>query len=399
MTSAFRLFFGICVFALLFCCSGNARATTCPKVLESIQAGQDWFVNAQRPNGLFTYQFFPFENRVGDDDNVVRQMGSFWALVETLDYNKNDEVLQTIDNFREKIGTMIIRSKAGDEDIAYIEFEGIGKLNTSALYVLSLMSLVERNIELTEQEKKDLPLFVRGLRLMYDEKGGFFYIYYVPAEHNRITPYGSGEALFALAKYYEYTGELEEMKWLYGAFNQYYDRFLKDEEDFYATPSRAFFSWSIYALEIINQHFPIEYDQTVKQLLRLAWKKRAGNPKCRDNGCILAMNVGDGTFFEGMVQAYKMALQHETDPEEIQKIRSYIDMALSNFMGLQILDVENFQREFRYMGKPEAVRGALCWSPKCTYIRNDATQHVISAFIYYADFFCRKEVEALNIKH
>lgn len=369
-----------------------AKAQTCPDIKNSILAGQDWIVHAQKPNGLFTYEYFPFENRVSDDDNIVRQVGTFWALVETLRFRKTPRELAVVNNFRDHVNKMIVRAPAGNSEVAYVEYNELGKLNTTALYVLAIMGLIENDVELTEKEEELLPLLINGLKKMSDEKGGFFYIYYVEGEKNHITPYGSGEALFALAKYYEHIGDKEGLKWTYEAFKKYFDRFLKDEDDFRVTPARGFFSWGIYALEIINRTFPVEYDETVKGLLRIAMGTRAKNAECRDRGCMLAMNVGDGTFFEGMIQAYKMALQHEKDPDAIEEIRTYIDLALRDYIALQILDVDNFQVEYRYLGDPKKVYGAVCWDSQCQRIRNDTTQHVVSAFMYYHDFFCSEKV-------
>ncbi|HPF78604.1 MAG TPA: hypothetical protein PLF01_04845 [Alphaproteobacteria bacterium] len=373
----------------LLCLPSVAQAQTCQGVSDRIVDGQKWIINAQRDNGLFTYEYRPLEDRFTNEDNMVRQTGTFWVLIESLKYHRDDAVLATIEKFRKKISSMIIRSKAGDDDIAYIEFNGFGKINTSALYILSLLSLEEHGLELTEQEKKDMDLVITGMRKMSDEEGGFWYLYYLPKEHNIITSYGSGEALFALAKYYDKRNDMAGLEWTYKEFMKYFDRFLKNEDDFQVTEARAFFSWGIYALSIINQKFPIDYNKTVKHMVDMAFNKRKTNPLCKDRGCFLLPNLGDATFFEGIVQAYKLSLIYEKDPKEIQKLRDYLELALADYKDLQIIDIYKFRYEYRFEGRAKNVLGAFCWDKRCTQIRNDLTQHAVSAFIYYSEEFCK----------
>jgi hypothetical protein len=365
-------------------------AQSCENVSSRIVDGQSWIVNAQRDNGLFHYEYLPLEDKFTDDDNIVRQVGTFWSLVNSLDHSKNEKAVKAINKFRKKINTLVVRKTANDKDIAFIKFDGIGKLNTSALYVLSLLSLKEHGFKLTDQEASDLPLFINGLRLMSDEQGGFWYIYFLAKKQNIISSYGSGEAIFALAKYYDHINDIDGLKWSYEEFNKYYDRFLKHKTDFKATEARGFFSWGIYALAIINKKFPIKYEETIKPLLNLAFNERKLSPICKDKGCLAAENLGDSPFFEGVIQAYKMALLYENDETEIKKIRMFISLALKDFTELQIIDMPKFRKKYNFTGKEKNVRGAFCWDKNCYQIRNDMTQHVISALIYYSDQFCQK---------
>lgn len=378
-------------FLLTFSYTGHGFAQSCENVSSRIKQGQQWIVNAQQDNGLFTYEYKVHENKFTNDDNIVRQVGTFWALIDTLDYNKNAQVLKTIDNFRDHISSLIIRSKAWGEDIAYIEYKGYGKINTAALYVLALLSLKEKGVELTEQEELDLPLMVHGMRKMSNEEGGFWYIYYLQEKYNKISTYGSGEAIYALAKYYDHIDDIDGLKWTYNAFKKYYNRYLKHETDFYVTEARSFFSWSIYGLTIINKKFPIKYEDTVKPLLKLGFDKRESNPRCQNRGCFLAPNIADAAFSEGMVQAYKMALIYEKDEAEIAKIREYITLAIQDFSDLQITDLETFKKKYNYTGEEKPVLGAFCRSAECYTIRNDLTQHALSVFMYYHKQFCEGE--------
>ena len=366
----------------------KAQAQSCDSLLSGIQKGQNWIVSAQLPSGLFTYEYLIKEATFTENDNIVRQMGTFWALIETLDFSRNEEAVKAVETFRKKISSMVLYGKAGDEDIAYIEFNKYGKVNTTALYILSLMSLKERGFEWTEKEKKDIPLIINGIRKMSDDKGGFWYIYYLPEEYNMISTYGSGEVIYALAKFYDDTNDIDGLAWTYNEFTKYYNRYLKSEEDFYATEARAFFSWSIYGLAVINKKYPIKYYESVAPLLRLGFKKREQNQNCKDKGCLLGDNLGDAPFMEGMVHAYKLALIYEKDEAEIKKLKHYLDLGLKLFSSLQITDMEKFRKEYNYEGKEKYVLGAFCNNQGCEKVRNDLTQHALSAFMYYYKEFC-----------
>ncbi len=373
--------------------SGTSQPLSCQNIAERITLAQTWIMNAQRSDGLFIYEYLPLEDKFTDDDNIVRQVGTFWALTESLSYARNAETLAVISKFRDKIGRMIIRAKAKEEnkstDIAYIDFNGIGKLNTSALYVLSLLSLKNHNVPLTQQEEKDLPLFIEGLRKMSDEKGGFWYLYYLPKKDNKITSYGSGEALFALAKYYDHTNDIDNLKWVYKAFLKYDERFLKNNPSFQNTEARSFFSWGIYALAVINEKFPIPYETTVKPMLDMAFKAREESPKCQNKGCFFAPSLGEAAFFEGMVQAYKMTQNAEKDKAEVQKLKDFIDLALQYYASLQVTNIEQFRQKSGYTGKTENVLGVFCDGEPCKRIRNDLTQHAMNALIYYHKQICQ----------
>lgn len=383
-----------CTFQLflitLFVCvlAQPTMAQSCPDLRNRIELAQQWIVNAQLDDGLFTYEYNIATDEFSESNNIVRQVGTFWALVESLRYFQGKATVKAVNNFREKISSLVVHSKAGDKDIAYIEFNDYGKINTSALYILSLLSLKEQGFELTNQEKKDIPLFIEGMREMSDNKGGFWYIYYMPEEYNFISTYGSGEAIYAMARYYDLSNDVDGLEWTYNEFVKYYDRYLKEEDDFQATEARAFFSWAIYGLAIINKKFPIKYESSVKPLLTLGFDKRESNELCKDRGCLLAPNLGDAPFMEGIVQAYKMALIYEKDEKEIAKIKEFLDLALNDFIDLQVTDMEKFKKDFDFKGDEKRVFGSFCRDEKCETMRNDLTQHALSAVMYYHEQFC-----------
>ncbi len=368
-----------------------ARAQPCGEIENRVNMAQQWIINAQRPSGLFTYDYFPLQNRFSEDDNIVRQVSTFWALSESLTFNKSEEAIKTIGKFREKINSLTVRSIVKDENgrknIAFIKFRGFGKVNTPAVYILGLISLKKHGIRLTNTEKRNLAFFARGIRGMADEKGGFWYFYHMPKEQNEITPYGSGEALFALAKYYDFINDRAGLKWTYNAFLKYFDRFLK-EKKFQTTQVRSFFTWGIYALATINKTIPIDYHETVKPMISAAFKERANNPACHDKGCISSINLGEASFFEGILQAYEMALKYEKNKEEIKKIKTFIDLALQNYMNMQITDIKKFREETGYMGTDKDMMGAFCKGIPCERIRNDLTQHAASSLMYYHKQMC-----------
>jgi hypothetical protein len=372
--------------------SNLVQASSCSDVKERIIHGQNWIVEAQKENGLFTYEYNIVEGKHIDDDNIVRQTGGFWALVDSLQFKRNEEILETINRFRKKIDTLVVHSRAGDEEIAYIEFQDLGKINTSALYVLSLLELEENGIELSATEKENLPLIIKGMRLMSDEEGGFWYIYHMPSEHNKITAYGTGEAIYALAAYYHSRGDIEGAKWVYDQFQKYFERYIKSAENFMATESKAFFSWGIYGLAALNQSLPIDYKDTVQYMVDSALTYRAETDDCKDRGCIIGPSITDAPFLEGFVQAYHLAKKYDKGSEETQKIKEFIDLALKDLNGFQILQFhrgfagitdENLIKERR-----KEVIGSFCTGEKCENIRVDYTQHAISAMMYYYNEFC-----------
>ena len=388
--------------AVFVLCSGVVTApqisdasdmSSCTQIGQALHLGQDWFLNAQKDNGFFHYEYLPHKDSYSDRDNLVRQVGTFWAVSTFLGHGRlEEETLASIHAFRKAIQGRIVYGTVQDTAIAYLEHEGIGKLNTAALYVVALMDLQARGFALSDQEQEDLPKLVNGLKFMASDDGPFWYIYFLPQDKNRITAYGTGEAFFALFKYYNAVNDQDGLAWTWAQFNKYFkntiqNRTFFDDED---SALKGYLSWSIYALNTSGFVDSRIYRTMMRPVLEDALDFRRQNPNCSHIGCIVTPGIIDATYLEGFVSAYKTAQKYETDPVFLKQIQDYVAVAIDYALDLQITDLKDFESQtgLEFSGKPERLVGGFCTQNYCEMTRNDLNQHVTVALGNYKHSFC-----------
>lgn len=375
----------------LWAATASADTSQCSQVSDSIRSGQNWIVQAQKPNGLFLYEYNIAEARAVEADNIVRQIGTFWALIQSHRHHPTKASANAIDRFRKGIDAFIVEAKAGAAEVAFIRHQELGKLNSVALYTVALLDLEKAGFMLSPREKELLPKLVHGMREMAHTDGGFWYIYYLPQTYNRITPYGTGEALYALAKYYNATQDKKNMRWVYDTFKRYYARYIVPAEHFRKSENAGFFSWGIYTLSEISQQMPVDYHAYVRPILDRAFDFRANNSRCQGKGCLFDTQVTDAVFLEGMVEAYRMAKIAKEKSAYTWQLQAYIHQAIALTRDLQIHDVSTLETRLgkEFTGDAKHVMGAFCINPTCRSLRTDLNQHALIALYRYHGMFCR----------
>ncbi len=325
-------------------------------VKEAILKAQDWIVASQKEDGLFVYLYDRKSKQEVEANNIVRQIGTFWSLCATYSYNYRPQILKSINDFRAGIEPYIQAGEVAEDNIAYIEFDGLAKVNSASLYILALASLQEQGIILTNKEKTWLPQLVRGIQKMALENGGFYYLYFVPAEKNRVSIYGSGQALYALQRYNQvflnHNQDLQEFINFHFEilFNQALEGTLEEE------PTRAFVLWGLY---ILNEGQIPQAEQKIRQLLQKLNQYRKFNQECTHHGCILAPEGKDPALLEGLTKVLK------TYP--VEGLFEYQAKAVDELLDRQIQPSEGFGA------------GAFCKEEACETLRIDRTQHGIMA--------------------
>ena len=358
---------------------------------QAIYDGQTWLTAFQAKDGLFHYLYTPQDNSYADKNNFVRQMGSYWSLIESLKFRKTKKALETIETFHKTIGKYKRTGEAGQNEILYFGFAGESKINTVALYVCAVVGRIKQGLPTTRQERKDLEKAVRGLMEMAAQDGGFYYIYYIPKQHNLITPYGSGEALLALAMYYDLTGDQTVRNFARKQFDLYFAREFTGKGAFKDKNRKSFFTWGLYYLREMDRHDPdpAAYENYVRPMIRLALDHRKNNELCKNKGCLLSESLGDASFLEGMAAAYSLAGKYETDEKLILELEDYLHKAAKLIRGMQITSVQKFESmtKTKFKGAPQQLIGGFCTPPKCEMMRNDMTQHALTGLSEYYKLF------------
>jgi len=389
----FPLLFGIAIF--LISIADSARATRpdvtqlaiCQKSEEAIEQGARWFVRNQNSHGFFPYERYIDEDEDRPTQNLVRQVGSFWAIVRSISVDDTKDKRAAIDHFRDAITAHVVTGASPKGEIAYIDERGIGKLNAAALYLLALLELEDQGFALTPREQEYIPLLANGLTQMRQDSGGFLYLYYVPLPNNRITPYGSAEALLALAKLAHQRNDHELRAYVQDTYYRYYDTYLKDQLTLNSTYLKGYFSWAAQAQPYLGFDEKYFYQNHLRPLAKLALEYRKSNEVCRNNGCIFRNNLCDAPFLEGFMAILPLALSYEDDKAFLDEMSSYADAAIEQIRNRQIM--QNSKDILERSPRPNTeLIGAFCYDEPCTFARNDFNQHALIPLIALIEQRC-----------
>jgi hypothetical protein len=261
----------------------EVEKTSQKDLLQSIYLGQDWLNNFQKDTGLYHYIFRPWgfimtpeekaeeeqaiqnlmqapgekqEIRPSsktvaypDDDNIVRQILSYWAQIKSTPFRNNPETMENIKNFEKGLEPYIVIEDSLYGKALFIDFRDGMKVNSTALYLAALLSKKEVGLELTEDQKKHIHYSANGLRFFSAPKDGFYY-YHNTDRINFITSYGSGEAQYALAQYLNHYPNDELYEWTKNKFTEYFETHFQDS---FTTPLSfmdkervGYHTWALY---------------------------------------------------------------------------------------------------------------------------------------------------------
>ena len=395
------------------------------KINHSITLAQIWLNNFQLENGLYHYIFQPwgyipadndpmFNKKVNNpapgevieqadknlvlpypnDDNIVRQILSYWALIKSTDFNKSEAVFKNIEAFERGLNKHIVIEDSPYGPALFIKYREGMKVNSTALYLAALISKTDRGFNLTEDQKQHIEYAVNGLKVFAAPTAGFYY-YHNTDRLNFISSYGSGEAQLALAQYANMKGDAQLHKDIMKRFDEYYQTYFMnslDNPEAYIDKERVgYHTWALYFLNEVDKFAPVDYQKYVKPLVQYAFDFKNYNTNCRNNPCIYSMQMWDSSSVEGLAAAYPLILKYETDQAFIQKVKDYLDASTDHLLSLQIHSVEEYEAKTGkvFKNNPDHLIGGFCDWPTCSYLRNEVTMHVVAALMAYSNLFYR----------
>jgi hypothetical protein len=171
----------------------------------SIELAADHMCAQQKPSGLFRYENDVVKNRENPDDNMIRQVGAFWAtaLLLThpeahLDEARRQRVEQTFTRMSDWI-TAHTHPLPGTPGASYVDLGGEVQTGANALVALGYLERVKAG---DTQYVAPMRALLANLAASRGEDGSFRDSYQVRRRRfgKRSNPYADGEALLALAK-------------------------------------------------------------------------------------------------------------------------------------------------------------------------------------------------------
>ena len=330
--------------------------------IASLKNATNWLTNIQKKDGLFSYQYNRERETFDDDNNIVRQIGTFWSLIELQNYFQTDHLKKAIKNFQRGIKPYIKYATINDQSIAYIAHKGLSKINATALYILAYSRLKQNGITLSIEEENTLNQMVSGAFQMVSENKGFYYLYFVPQAQNRISVYGTGQMLYALQQYQAAfnvsfsTAQETILKNIYNARikEMVNSPIIKENH-------RAFVLWALYLA-----HHHKNYKE-IENIIKRLWTHKQQSDQCHNNTCLI--ENPDPALLEGV------ALIYPTLPA-VQKnlLTPYLQDSFTSLFELQIKN--NNMNE----------NGAFCVDKTCKNLRIDITQHHILSILHFLKY-------------
>lgn len=351
-----------------------------------VNLAEEWFLNMQKEEGAFYYNYYPLNNTFENNDNIVRQVGSFYSLIKIYNITKNSNTLKSIYLFKNYAESLISYKKIRGVEIAYLEYDYTAKVNTNALYVLALIEMQKSDLKLSEKDYLDMEKLVEGMKYMVDDEGGFWYVFFLEKSKNRIDYYGSGEAMFALVSYYKYVDSDVE---LLNFVNENFEKFFV-ELDFYEFDQKykSFFLWGLlYLNEVYEINSELKWRLYLENMVSKAMEFRINNEICFDNGCIIDYTSGEYAYFEGIANVFMKINDEKYFLDE--KVFKYINESYDEISSWQIKSVQDYEDKSLniFNGDEEFLIGGFCDSFNCSNIRVDYTQHAICGLLYLEDYY------------
>lgn len=372
------------------------RPTMCHNLSRSITAAQNWLIHGQSqrpdPSGLYAYIYDPLNDTYPEQDNIVRQLGTLWAMVATLDRAEHRaQALQSINRFRTAVQSFVEHEIIEGEKIAFLNVDGIAKLNASALYVLAYATMLEQGIALNRNEIDQLTWFVRGIQTMAAGDGRYYYIYFLPNENNKISSYGTSEAYFALQKFANVTHNQKIHDYTAQQFELFFTNHIRDATDLTSDEMKGYLSWGLYALAARPIFTSEDYSRYLKPVLVKLLHHSRANPETRASDCIFIDSALDAPFAEGLAAVLPLIRRHDPAPQFIAAIEDQLHNAIAVLRTYQILSVNDYETNagLPFTGDPARILGGFCNDRACTLMRNDNTQHIMMAIEGYSDSHCR----------
>ncbi|RIK39255.1 MAG: hypothetical protein DCC58_15560 [Chloroflexi bacterium] len=164
------------------------------------RAAGEWLIRGQAPDGRYTYEYFPDEQRVGSDYNIVRHAGVTMSLYQLAGKLDDDAAMQAAD-----LGlAWELERLVGMDDWLALSDDDTPRLGATALMVAGL---AERRLATGDEQYDDIMLSLGNFLVKLQRPDGGFYVqwYMATNEPDRISTsiYFPGEAMWALALLHE----------------------------------------------------------------------------------------------------------------------------------------------------------------------------------------------------
>jgi len=332
-------------------------------LFERIALAKTWFLNnVNNRTERLQYMYYPSSDKYSSSNNYVRQLATLWSITKLKDFFQDS----SFDNLTKETLNYYLDYSVCIEDYSFIMISNEAKLAYNAFLILSLLHVPDY-----PDNKKWLTLLAKGI-ISLQNIDGSFNTYFV-SDRNTGIDYYPGEAMLALIKLYNKTGERTYLDSVYKAF-YYYRRYWRNNKN------TAFIPWhsQIYFLlykEIKDpqiKDFVFEMNDWLinnYQIYSDAYVDEIGGfPKGNPRN-------STSSYLEGITDAYLLARDIE-DNLYINKYQNAIRLGVRFILLTQYTEDNAF-----YIENQKRALGGFRHSLISNTQRIDYTQHAIMALM------------------
>jgi len=337
----------------------------------TIQAVSEYMVYRQLPNGLFSYQYDPSNDRYTDDDNLVRQAGAAWALALHARWSGKSAsaaaAKRTLDYLTRRLVDLPTPPRA-----AFIAgARGQHKLGITALAALAMYDHPDGEIFADVRSR-----LTNGVYWLQTESG-MFVTAFPPSKRFSGQYYFPGEALLLIARDYEHQPSQRAVD----AFDRGYDYYGRlFEED----PTPPFAAWHIQAFSRMAEptrrrdYAEFVFKMTDWLLARqhdettTPWPELVGGVEAYVQARV---GVATASYLEAFTDALETA-RRLGDHQRAARYERAVRLAARFVMQLQVRPEEAY-----YIHSRRDAVGGIRTSPSDNRLRIDHCQHALVALM------------------
>jgi len=359
-----------------------------PLSVETIDAmisdGISWLKTAQEKEGdelgHFRYEYKPYEGTYTDDDNIVRQAGTFYqmgelARVEGHTHELEESLLRSAEYF-----TSLTREDAfaGNEFGCIVRHENsdVCKLGATSLALVGLLDLVAAYPEHTEVYEDLIHEYAAFIKAMKNEEAGFRNRFYVDQrlQSSKESSFSVGEAMLALVRYYQFTEDKESKELLLDTFS-----YINSDAVPFDTP---LYLWAMAALRDMHNLWPDKaYITYAKEYTDWRVEGFRNRKLTKYNMC---------AYVEGVASAHALLKPH-VSTKTADSLQTEIDFWLAKTKELQISRDARFRvvpnqdgdLVFKELVEPDRAHGGYLTARDELSQRIDYTQHCLNAYMLH----------------
>jgi AMMECR1 domain-containing protein len=323
----------------------------------------DWFLNQVNPEtGRVEYKYFPSKDRYSESQNHVRALASVWSMAEAgrhLGRNELDDAIkETLAHY--------LTFETERDGVAYLEVDGKAKLAYSAFLVLSLLALPE-----FPESERLAARFAEGLLFQQNGDGSFRTYFFSP--RNTGVDYYPGEAMLALIRLHDVTGDQRYLAAVQQAFPYYREHWRQNK-------STAFVPWHTQVYTLLFERtgdrqlaeFVFEMNDWVIGGHQITESRHpdeiGGFPRGKPR-------YSTASYLEGIIDAYALAAALGDDARA-RRYRHSVRLGTRFLFQLQITERNAF-----YLRNPRRAIGGVRHSLTRNDQRVDFTQHAVLVLI------------------